>query len=126
MNQKKFNELMHGFLTSLEGEAAIGQIMLSAIAQSMTREMTFEDATSQPGRVIAEKRTVNVLDQLVTYMPHIEAAIRGCQSDAAQARNRSANTRDLLLGICRAASDKGLELLPDETHPQIGEGKNHA
>jgi len=127
MNQKKFDNMMLAFLKSEAGSDVFGTIVKQAIGESLLREIRFEDGKSEPGRIVEKTETWNILDWLATYLPHIESSIRGCQSDAAQARNRAANTRDLLLGICRAASDQGLELLPEEKRPlKIGEGKNHA
>ena len=114
MKQEKFNELMINFLKSKEGEAAVGSIMLAAIAQSLEREMEFEDGHTEPGKTIHRTKTINVLDQLVFYLPHVEAAIRGVQSDAAQARNRAANTRDILLAMCVMAKRQGVDLTPDK------------
>ena len=94
MNQKKFNRLMTGFIESEEGEKALGLLMLEAIRQSMLREMKWEDGTSTPGEKVLRKEKVHILERLAFYMPRIEAAIRGCQSDAGQARNMAGQARD--------------------------------
>ena len=77
------------FFESEAGESLIGNIVLKAISQSMIREVRFEDGKSEPGRVVEKTEKVNVLDWLMKYLPHVEGAIRGCQSDSAQARNRA-------------------------------------
>ena len=103
------------FFQSEEGEALIGQIMIKAIGIAMVREVTVEDGKSEPGRVVEKTIKVNALDWLMKYLPHVEGAIRGCQSDSAQARNRSAQALDALnkipvLHLSEGVSDKLKEL----------------
>ena len=87
------------FFTSETGETIIGQIMLKAVGQSLQREILFEDAKSDPGRVVEKTETWNVLDWLVKYLPHVEAAVRGCQADSAHARNRAGEVKSVLEAI---------------------------
>jgi len=97
MRQKSFNELMLNFLTSEEGETAIGAIVKKAIDQSLAREILFEDGKSEPGRIIEKKEIINILDHIARYMPYVEGALRGVQADANVARNRATQTRDMLI-----------------------------
>ena len=53
-------------------------------------------ACGEPGRVIEKEKTVNALDFLMAYLPQVEGAIRGCQSDSAAARNRSNEVKEAL------------------------------
>jgi len=87
------------FFESEAGENLIGQIVLKAVNQAMNRDITFEDGKTNPGRVVEKTETWNLLDWLVKYLPHVEAAVRGCQADAAKARNRSTEVRDVLFAL---------------------------
>jgi len=98
LREDKLKRLMTDALTdffkSEAGETLIGTIMLKAIAQGLTREVRFEDGKTEPGRVVEKTESWNMVDWLIKYLPHIEAAIRGCQADSSQARNRSAEALD--------------------------------
>ena len=87
------------FFTSETGETIIGQIMIKAVNQALERVISFEDGKSDPGRVVEKTELWNILDWLVKYLPHVEAAVRGCQSDSAQARNRSVEVKNVLENI---------------------------
>lgn len=105
------------FLKSDDGEALIGNIMLKALAQAMTREIRFEDGKSETGRVVERTESWNMVDWLVKYLPYIEGAIRGCQADSAAARNRSAEVRDMLAGMMAMLPPADGEIL-DATPPR--------
>lgn len=100
-------EAMAEFLQSPEGEAMIGNIMLKAVDQAMKREIRFEDGKSEPGRIVEKTEPWNILDWLVKYLPHVEAAVRGCQSDAAAAKNRAAQAREMLGVIVQGMAGSG-------------------
>jgi len=87
------------FFTSETGETIIGQIMIKAVNQALQREIRFEDGKTDPGRVVEKTEVWNILDWLVKYLPHVEAAVRGCQSDSAQARNRATEVKTVLAAI---------------------------
>lgn len=99
-------ESLEEFFQSEKGEEILGNIILKAAYQSMQRDMTWEDGTSEPGRIIEKTGNVNLLDRLIYYLPRLEGAIRGCQSDAAEARNRAAETRDLIIEAIEMSSNK--------------------
>lgn len=103
MRQNKFKEIIKEalaeFIRSPEGEALIGNIVIKGVNQAMTRKMLFEDGTSEPGRVIEKEQDVHVLEQLIIYLGRTEGALRGVQSDAAQARDRSGQVADILTTI---------------------------
>ena len=94
------------FFTSEAGETIIGQIMIKAVNQALQREIRFEDGKSEPGRVVEKTEVWNILDWLVKYMPHMEAAVRGCQADSAAARNRADEVKNVLIGFQDLVRDR--------------------
>jgi hypothetical protein len=87
------------FFKSEQGQALIGNIVLKAVNQALTLDVQYEDGKSDPGRVVEKTETWHMRDWLYKYMPHIEGALRGVQADAATARNRAVQTRDMVTGI---------------------------
>ena len=98
------------FFTSETGETIIGQIVIKAVNQALKREILFEDGKSDPGRVVEKTEVWNILDWLVKYLPHVEAAVRGCQSDSASARNRADEVKNVLIGFQDLVRDRYKEL----------------
>jgi hypothetical protein len=82
------------FFTSDEGQACIEK----AINAAFQREITFE-RTDAEGVKEHVKETHNLLDVLAAWLKNTEGALRGCQADAASARNRATETRDMILQI---------------------------
>ena len=73
-----------------EVEACLGQIMLKAMSQAMTRTIKMESGRDNPGGPpVVKEETWNMVDWLIEYMPHTEGALRGIQSDANKAANAS-------------------------------------
>ena len=73
-----------------EVEACLGQIMLKAMSQAMTRTIKMESGRDNPGGPpVVKEETWNMVDWLIKYMPHTEGALRGIQSDANKAANAS-------------------------------------
>ena len=105
MNMQKH---LVAFFQSKEGEELIGNIVLKAVNFSFIRDMRFEDGKSDPGRKVEKTIRVNMLEEIVKYLPHIEAAIRGVQEDTDKARNRSAEVRDMM-----GVFTKGLQLIAE-------------
>lgn len=85
-------ESLEEYFAGKEGQLLIGRAVYAAVQGAMTAEIEIEDGKSEPGRTVAKKRRVNVLHFLAQYLPGVEAAIRGCQSDAAKAKNRAAQS----------------------------------
>ena len=83
---------LHNFFASPQGEELIGNIMLKAVSQSLTRTIQVEDGKTEPGKKVIKNENVNLLDFMARYLPAVEASIRGVQVDAGQARNRSQQT----------------------------------
>ena len=98
------------FFESEIGENLIGQIMLNVVNRALEREIRFEDGKTDPGRVVEKTETWNILDWLVKYMPHVEAAVRGCQADSAKARNRATEVRDVLRSFQGIIQDRATDL----------------
>ena len=89
---KIITEAIQKFFESPRGESLIGNIMLKAVSQSLTRTIQLEDGKTEPGKKVVRNETVNLLDFMARYLPAVEASIRGVQVDAGQARNRSQQT----------------------------------
>ena len=94
------------FFKSEIGETIIGQIMIKAVNQALQREIYFEDGKTEPGRVVEKTEVWNVLDWLVKYLPYVEAAVRGCQSDSAASRNRSVEVQQILSAVLQQQIDR--------------------
>jgi hypothetical protein len=94
------------FFESEVGENLIGQIMLNVVNVALTRDVIVEDGKSNPGRTIEKTERRNVLDMIAEYLPYVEGAIRGCQSDSAKARNRATEVRDVLLSFKGLAQEQ--------------------
>jgi len=98
------------FFTGEIGEAIIGNIVIKAVNQALQREVRFEDGKSEPGRIVEKTETWNIMDWLVKYLPHVEAAVRGCQADSASARNRADEVKNVLIGFQDLVRDRYKEL----------------
>ena len=98
------------FFTGEVGEAIIGNIVIKAVNQALQREVRFEDGKSEPGRIVEKTETWNIMDWLVKYLPHVEAAVRGCQADSASARNRADEVKNVLIGFQDLVRDRYKEL----------------
>lgn len=96
MFKKVIINALENFFKSPGGEALIGNIMLKAVSQSLTRTIQIEDGKTEPGKKVIKEEKINVLDHLAKYMPYVEASIRGVQVDAGQARNRSQQTLNVM------------------------------
>ena len=107
MIKKLIKEALFEFFKSEEGETLIGTIVLKAVNQALTKEMEYEDGKTDPGRTVVKKTEVNVLDQTLAYMASVEGAIRGCQSDAAKARNRAVETKELIGNLIERINNYG-------------------
>ena len=117
-------EELKKFFQSEEGETLIGNIVMKAVDQALSRKVSMEDGKSNPGRVIEKETKVNILDHLAKYLPYLEGAIRGCQSDAAQARNRSIVLVNAFSKFCTLLADAkqmqiaSKEIRKLESHPK--------
>lgn len=92
-------EAMGEYFASEDGRRVIGLAVYDAVNAVMMAEIRMEDGKSDPGRVVERIETVNVLHFLARYLPGLEASLRGVQSDAAQARNRAAESVQAIEGL---------------------------
>jgi hypothetical protein len=76
----------------------IRKIIREEVTAAFMKTITIERGPRQPGdpeKVIRDEQW-NVLDFLVSYIPHIEAALRGMQSDIDRTKNNlNTNTEKL-------------------------------
>jgi len=118
MFKKIVKEALTEFFESDEGQKLIGTIVLHAINISMTRDIVLEDGKSEPGRKIEKEVTVNMVDWLIKYMPHVEGAIRGVQEDANKATNNSAKVL-MQMRVLGEALVHMAENIPQLNHEEI-------
>lgn len=69
-------------------------ILTGIFEQALMREIQYETGKDKLGKVIEKTEKINVLDWVAKYLPYIEGALRGVQSDADQARNRANETKE--------------------------------
>jgi hypothetical protein len=82
-------EALAEYLATDAGQKAVGRACYDAVNAAMSAEVRMVDGKSEPGRRVEKTETVNLIHFLARYLPGVEAAIRGCQADAAGARNRA-------------------------------------
>ena len=96
MLTKKDKEWIKGFFLSEEFENMLGNMVMKASFQSQNRDMVFEDSKTEKGRTVEKTTEVNVLDQIVKYLPYVEGAIRGIQEDVDKMKNNVAGNNECL------------------------------
>lgn len=89
-------EAMTEFFRSEEGEALIGNMVLTAIRIHFSGYELAMEKTHPDGGVEKYTQTGDPLALICKWIKDAEGAIRGCQSDSAKSRNYSANMRDML------------------------------
>ena len=116
MKKKDVIEAFKEFLTTEEGETIMGNIMLKAFNQAMTRNIKVESGRDNPGGPpVIKEETWNMVDWLMNYMPYVEGSIRGVQVDAASARNKSEEVKQVILsfvdGIKKLIPSKHIDII---------------
>lgn len=121
MREEKFKRLvgaaLEDFLKTGSGEALVGNIVLRALRQHFSSYELEMETTHPDGTTERFTRKGDPLALICQWIKNTEGAIRGCQSDAAQARNRSAQVRDMMLVAMGERHPETLEILPER--PQI-------
>jgi len=95
-DKKWMKEEIKNFFLSEEFENMLGNMVMKASFQSQNRDMVFEDSKTEKGRTVEKTTEVNVLDQIVKYLPYIEGAIRGIQEDVDKMKNNVAGNNEKL------------------------------
>lgn len=80
-------------------EELLRKIIREEVQRALTRELKIEDGHSEPGVTKVTTRMVNVIDHLSFYLPHIEAAIRGMQTDVNRNNTQLRAIGEILLGL---------------------------
>lgn len=99
--QKAVEMTLEAFFSSDKGRELVGQIVRSAVESALARTIKVETRRdpNNMGEAVIKEEVCNVLDFLARYLPYVEGAIRGCQADAAAARNRAVECSELLDGV---------------------------
>jgi hypothetical protein len=82
-------------------------VVQKALEEALTAEINFVDGKGNPGRAVERTEKVNMIAWLAKYIPEIEGRLLGVQADAAAARNRSAQVRDMIGGVLLSAQARG-------------------
>ncbi|MBW8001783.1 MAG: hypothetical protein FVQ80_07135 [Planctomycetes bacterium] len=98
-----------------------------AFRDGFKRKLIMEIAPRKPGDPPkhTKEMDVNVLDELVKYLPYIEGAIRGCQEDTDKALIQSTETKkevtDFVALLTKAiAENKSLLLIQEGDFSELG------
>jgi len=80
---------------------AIRTIIQEELKELVMRDIVMEKAPRKPGDPPkhTEKLTVNVIDEIAKYMPHVEGAIRGVQHDVNVNNNSQLAVAKTLLSL---------------------------
>ncbi len=115
--KRVITEALVDLIRSEEGEALIGTVVLKALAQHFGSYALDMEKTHPDGTVERFQQKGDPLALICQWIKNTEGAIRGCQSDAAQARNRAGQVRDMMLVAMGERHPEILEILPER--PQI-------
>jgi hypothetical protein len=100
MIKKIVIEALTEFFSSSAGKELVKQAVNDALIYDIKSEKTLPDGRVE---IIEEKR--HALAAMITYLSRTEGAIRGCQEDAAAARNKAVQTRELVLRMAEKLSE---------------------
>jgi hypothetical protein len=107
VKQEKIEAAFWNVINSEAFEQRIGIIVQKVVDAKLDRKITVETFDKALGQKVVKEEERDILDFMAVYLPQVEGAIRGCQADSAQARNRSAQTRDMLAGLMRMLPPDG-------------------
>lgn len=76
----------------------IRKIVREEVGAVFIRKALMEFVPQKPGDPPKHTKEleIDILEELVKYLPRLEGAIRGCQADSNVARNRAVEVRNLL------------------------------
>lgn len=106
MNREKqkdiIKEALGEYFESEQGETMLGTIVCKALYQHINSYEFEMEKTTPDG--VKEAKTIkgDILKYIAQWIKNSEGAIRGVQSDAAQARNRAVEARDVALHTMQA------------------------
>ncbi len=100
MNEEKFKDLIKEalaeFIETERGEALLGNIVLNAIRQHFYNYEMAMEKVHPDGGIEKYIHKGDPLALICKWVKNAEGAIRGCQSDAAQARNKAVQVRNMI------------------------------
>ena len=88
-------EAIAELMATPEGRNAFGPVMFDAVGQYINSYALDLEKHHTDGTIERVKENGDILSFIAKWISQTEGAIRGVQSDAAQARNRAAETRDM-------------------------------
>ncbi|HBA84918.1 MAG TPA: hypothetical protein DCZ95_12560 [Verrucomicrobia bacterium] len=88
-----------------EGRQAFGPVVFDAVGQYLQSYELDLERTHPDGTVERLKERGDILSFIAGWISKGEGAIRGCQVDAARARDRATETRDMLAAVASRAID---------------------
>jgi hypothetical protein len=123
VKQEKIEAAFWSVINSEAFEQRIGAIVQKVVNAKLDREVTLETFEQQMGGKVVKTEKMNLLDVVAITLPKMEGAIRGCQADSAEARNRAAQVRDMLAGLMRLLPPDG-ELIDATPPPRLTDSGN--
>lgn len=111
----------------------IRQLIREELKEALVRTVTVEYGPRKQGdpeKVIKEE-TWNVLDWFVTYLPRIEAALRGMQADIDKTKNRVLEQQEMIKVVgntllAMESSAKKIAMLSDVADAKMIEAVNES
>jgi hypothetical protein len=101
MNRTEFKGVIKEAIIELmatdEGKQAFGPVVFDAIGQWLQSYELDLERTHPDGTIERVKERGDILSFIAHWISRSEGAIRGCQEDAAAARNKAVQTRNLLM-----------------------------
>lgn len=112
MNKDEFKGIIKEAILELmatdEGKEAFGSLMMDAVGQWLRSYELDLERTHPDGTVERVKEKGDILAFIAQWISRSEGAIRGCQADAAAARNKSTQTRDIIYQLAERAEQRRL------------------
>lgn len=113
-------EALDECLASEAFKVAIGPIVFDAVGQYLHSYELDLEKHHKDGTVERVKEKGDILAFIAKWISQSEAALRGVQSDACQARNRATETRDMVAAAMSIAAATGRPVrFPEEKEKRV-------
>ena len=97
--KKIVKEAILELMATDEGRKAFGPLVFDAVGQWMQSYELDLERTHKDGTIERVKERGDILSFIAAWISRAEGAVRGCQADAASARNKATQTRDIFLRV---------------------------